>query len=246
MKILSLGWGVQSFTLASMVALGELEPIDYAVHADTTHERTSTYKHAEKYTGWLEDRGVKVITLKTSNAELTDKWGGVMIPAHSENRGMIHRQCTGDWKITEIRRWLQVNRNKQPVEQWLGISMDEYQRMKPTNVKYITNRWPLIEKKMTRADCVKWLTSHDLDIPTKSACVFCPFQSANEWREIKNCDVDWEKAIDADKQIRNVMLPGRLYIHQSQKPLEEVDMRTAEEKGQMTLWDSECYGICGV
>jgi hypothetical protein len=27
MKILSLGWGVQSFTLAAMVALGELPPI---------------------------------------------------------------------------------------------------------------------------------------------------------------------------------------------------------------------------
>ena len=33
MKIISLGWGVQSFTLAAMVALGELEPVDFAIHA---------------------------------------------------------------------------------------------------------------------------------------------------------------------------------------------------------------------
>jgi len=38
MKSLSLGWGVQSFTLAAMVALGDLEPVDVAIHADTTHE----------------------------------------------------------------------------------------------------------------------------------------------------------------------------------------------------------------
>jgi hypothetical protein len=31
---ISLGWGVQSFTLAAMVALGELPPVDVAIHAD--------------------------------------------------------------------------------------------------------------------------------------------------------------------------------------------------------------------
>lgn len=37
LKVLSLGWGVQSWTLAAMVALKELPPVDYAVHADTRH-----------------------------------------------------------------------------------------------------------------------------------------------------------------------------------------------------------------
>ena len=32
MKVISLGWGVQSFTLAAMVALKELPPVDYAVY----------------------------------------------------------------------------------------------------------------------------------------------------------------------------------------------------------------------
>ena len=50
MKVISLGWGVQSFTLAAMVALGELEPVDYAIHADTTHESILTYRFAEKWT----------------------------------------------------------------------------------------------------------------------------------------------------------------------------------------------------
>ena len=34
LKILSLGWGVQSWTLAAMAALGEIPMPDYAVHAD--------------------------------------------------------------------------------------------------------------------------------------------------------------------------------------------------------------------
>ena len=54
MKILSLGWGVQSFTLAAMAALGEIEPVDFAIHADTRHEFSGTYEFAKTWTPWLE------------------------------------------------------------------------------------------------------------------------------------------------------------------------------------------------
>ena len=46
LKIISLGWGVQSWALAAMVALGELEPVDFAIHSDTTWERSDTYQFA--------------------------------------------------------------------------------------------------------------------------------------------------------------------------------------------------------
>lgn len=29
-------------------------------------------------------------------------------------------------------------------------------------------------------------------------------------------------------------------------PLDEVDLTTAEDRGQLTLWDNECEGMCGV
>lgn len=246
MKIISLGWGVQSFTLAAMSALGELPKVDYAIHADTTHESQLTYEFARKWTPWLKERGVRVITLKPDDANLLDKWGGVMIPCYTPPNSQIQRQCTGKWKIKPIRRWLHNNRNREPVEQLIGISLDEYHRMKPSGVKYITNIWPLIDKRMTRADCVKWLTAHGLDIPSKSACTFCPFHTTREWRAIKNNPLDWEEAVSVDKQIRHALPPAPLFLHPSRKPLEYVDFRTAEEKGQLTLWDNECTGLCGV
>ena len=46
LRVISLGWGVQSWTLAAMVALRELPMVDYAIHADTGHERDGTYRHA--------------------------------------------------------------------------------------------------------------------------------------------------------------------------------------------------------
>lgn len=248
MKILSLGWGVQSFTLAAMVALGELEPIDAAIHTDTTHESSLTYDFASRWTKWLESNNVKVVTVKAKNAEAVDRFGGVMIPAYIDNptKGKFSRQCTDNWKRANIRRWLQKNRNKQPVEQWLGISLDEFWRMKCSDVQYITNRWPLIELKMKRADCVKWLKKHNLEVPSKSACTFCPFRKTIEWRITKNNPKDYAEAIAVDNLIRKARPPYDLYIHPSRKPFAEVDLRTEQEKGQLDLWDEECTGLCGV
>jgi hypothetical protein len=252
MKTISLGWGVQSFTLAAMVALGELEPVDYAVHADTTHEASWTYEFAKRNTRWLEVNGVKVVTVKPDQNKLdaSDKYRGVFIPAYTASvgggDGQLKRQCTGDWKIAPMRRFFQQVRNGEPIELWLGISMDEFQRMKESDVKYVTNRWPLIEKKMTRKDCVEWLKKNNIEIPKRSACTFCPYHSTKEWREIMASPDDRRSAIDHDNAIRKVRPPFDLFIHPSRKPIGEVDFRTAEEKGQMTLWDNECYGICGV
>jgi 3'-phosphoadenosine 5'-phosphosulfate sulfotransferase (PAPS reductase)/FAD synthetase len=61
MKIINLGWGVQSFALAAMSALEILPRVDAAVHADTTWERSETYDFAKRWTPWLEGKGIRVI-----------------------------------------------------------------------------------------------------------------------------------------------------------------------------------------
>lgn len=63
LRVISLGWGLQSWVLAAMSAQGELEPVDFAIHSDTTWERAATYEFAERWTPWLEERGVRVITV---------------------------------------------------------------------------------------------------------------------------------------------------------------------------------------
>ena len=56
-RYLSLGWGVQSFTLAAMAANGDIPPFDVAIHSDTGHEMSYTYSLARKWTPWLEGAG---------------------------------------------------------------------------------------------------------------------------------------------------------------------------------------------
>jgi len=254
-RVISLGWGIQSFGLAAMSALGILPKVEAAVHADTTHERSETYAFAERWTPWLEEHGIKVVTVQSERSGVIQNWTatGLMIPAFTryedgEISGMLRRQCTHDWKIVPIRRWLQQERNGEPVELWLGITLDEVQRMKPSNVQYISHIFSYIElldRPWTRGMVVRWLQENGLEIPVKSSCVFCPYHNRATWREIKLSENgDWQKAVRIDHSIRYIR-PGYLaYLVQARQPLDTVDLRNEEDHGQLNLWDEECEGVC--
>ena len=93
---LSLGWGVQSFTIAAMAALGHLKGLDIAIHSDTRHEREETYDFARRWTPWLEDSGLTVATTFAQNTEwmdrLTERTPSVHIPAFTLGSVDIHPQ----------------------------------------------------------------------------------------------------------------------------------------------------------
>jgi hypothetical protein len=228
-RAISLGWGVQSFVLSAMSALGELPMVDAAIHADTEHEMEATYTFAAQWTPWLEERGVKVATVRNEGRGGTKvsveggRGGEIVIPAFTiENgkQGRIRRQCTHDWKVDPVRRYLQAHRSKQQVELWLGITTDEWQRAKDADVKYITHRFPLLEMGMSRSDCIKWLEAHNLPSPGKSSCTFCPFHNKAAWQNMKRAGgADWQEAINVDAMIRNVRPPGELFVHPKAIPL---------------------------
>jgi len=252
MRVISLGWGVQSFTLAAMAALGDIKPVDAAIHADTTHERSMTYAFAAQWTPWLVDRGVRVVTVSNPTPRIiTDRQGGkIWIPAFTntpgQSGGQLRRQCTHRWKVQPIRRWLQANRNGEPVTQLLGISLDEWHRAKDSDVKYISHQWPLLDLNMTRSDCMNYLESHGLEVPGKSSCTFCPYHDRRSWQDMKREDgPDWAEAVAVDEAIRKVRPPYDLFVHNSRKPLVDVDLSTPEDHGQLRLLNDECdSGYC--
>ena len=92
--------------------------------------------------------------------------------------------------------------------------------MRDSDVGYIQNIYPLVERRMTRLDCVKWLQQHNLDVPNKSAC--CPFHKKAEWRQLKQQGGrDWDHAIEVDQAIRKKRDTMDIFIHPSRLPLEE-------------------------
>lgn len=253
-KVISLGWGVQSWTLAAMSALGELDPVDVVLHSDTTWERQVTYDFAKWGTAWLEKKGIKVVTVSDeSTSRIEENTLNVFIPARTVHRdgkssGLLSRQCTDRWKIRPNRRWLR-SEGITKAEMWLGISLDEIHRAKDSQVGWITNRFPLLEKKMTRQDCINWLKNHSLPVPPKSSCVFCPYHSRQVWADMKReGGSDWEIAVQIDEIIREKRPDYFSYVHPDLIPLTEI--KIAEDFGATQLnfvdtVDAECdSGYC--
>jgi len=258
LKFVSLGWGIQSWTLVAMSALGEIPKIDYAIHADTTHEAAHTYAHAKKWTPWLEDHGIRVVTVRSDVTDIQNPevYKGVFIPAYtiadvSKSHGVLNRTCTSRWKIQPIRQFVRTLIPKtQPniVEAWMGISLDEWTRMRDSDVKYIKNVYPLIDRRINRADCVAWLERNELDVPEKSACVFCPYHNIPTWNRMKQKGGnDWEKAIDIDNLIRDKRENHQLFVHTARKPLEEAVKIPEDYNATQLEMDMVCdSGVCFV
>ena len=257
-----------------MAAKGEITPMpDFAVFADTQAEPQSVYDWLD----WIEKElpfpvyrvtkgdltkdSLKVHQRKDGSGERVNN----LIPAfgilpNGTKTAAIGRKCTNDYKILPMLKHIKekcgVTRGQKEitVTQWIGISWDELQRMKDARFPWTQHRWPLIEKRMTRRDCLEWMSRNGYPEPPRSACYYCPFHSDAEWRRLRDENpVEFRLALEFDKLLRmthryhNKRLNMEVYLHNSCKPLDEIDFDSDEQKGQMT-WDfqAECEGMCGV
>ena len=76
-------------------------------------------------------------------------------------------------------------------------------RQTPVSEDWQVNRWPLIEQRMTRQDCLRWLERYGYPTPPKSSCVGCAFHSDAAWRAIRDDDPEaWASALEVDRAIR--------------------------------------------
>lgn len=269
LRVISLGAGVQSTTVLLLANHGELpgRPVDYAIFADTGWEPAAVYEHLDWLEGISEIPIVRTSTgnLRAAALDHTRRFAAMPVFVFNERggEGQVRRQCTEEYKLKAIRRKLREllgvgarDRIAQgTVESLLGISLDEVQRMKPSRERWITIAWPLIEKRMTRHDCVLWLERHGYPIPPKSACIGCPFHGNAYWRDMKlNRPEEWADAVDFDERLREVPpRPGERgeiskhrYLHRRRIPLREVDLSTPADAGQGDLFGEECEGVCGV
>ena len=129
----------------------------------------------------------------------------------------------------------------------IGISLDEIERMKESNVKYIINAFPLIESRITISQIIKWYKDNNIDIPQKSACVFCPFHNNHYWRALKEkYPNEFERACQFDEKIRIYpKMRQKLYISRQLIPLRKVDFNKQYTFEFPDLIE-ECNGLCGL
>lgn len=262
-RILSLGAGVQSSAMALMAAHGVIGPMpDCAIFADTGWEPKAVYDHL----AWLRSANVLPFPVHMVSAgNLRDAImarintsGGAFsaVPWFIRLRGgkaaMGRRQCTKEYKLRPLQKkvvqLLGGKRTRGGCEMWIGISTDEAWRVKPSQVKYIVNRHPLIELGVNRRQCLEWITAHGYPEPPKSSCLGCPFHSDLQWRAIKDGPpAEWQDVLEVDAAIRHQAgARGTQFMHRSLTPIGEVDLRTDAEAGQNDLFANECEGMCGV
>jgi hypothetical protein len=194
-----------------------------------------------------------------------------------QQEGRTRRQCTKEYKVEEIERIIRRDilglrpRQRAPkepvVEQLFGISWDERNRSisirkrferHGTPYGYSRPSFPLIEMRMSRWNCQDWLKSRVPHETPRSACVFCPFKSPEEWETTKKNPKDWKRAVEVDDGLRqlgsvaNRGLVAELFVHRSCKPLPEVDIQSEADRARgrrsLPLFAAlACEdGVCGV
>lgn len=270
MKILSLGAGVQSSTLALMAEHGEIEKPDYAIFADTQDEPASVYRWLDYLESLLSYEVIRVTKGKLSEEALKFRrtkdgrlYTRSVLPVFTVdedlNKGHMQRVCTADYKVSMIektqRKLAGVKRAEKNVvvTSYIGISLDEASRMKPSRVKWSVNKYPLIDLRMNRLDCLIWMKKNGYKEPPRSACVFCPYHSDKEWIRLKNEEPDeFNRAVEFEKKLQEtkskteniISIP---YLHPSRVNLGDINFDEIDSAlNAPSLFEDECYGMCGV
>jgi hypothetical protein len=281
---ISLGAGVQSSAMALMASRGELPDSDMvrgAIFADTQDEPESVYKWLDWLetqltfpvhrvtAGKLSEKALKMRVTKDGRRFCSSDIPVFTLSSDGSIGKVMNRSCTVDFKIRPILKKLRqlssVKRGtKVPVvEQWIGISIDEWGRAKASRDPWAVCRWPLIEQKMTRSKCLEWMQKNNYPTPPRSSCVFCPYHRNSEWRRLQVEEPQaFADAVKFEKQLQEAKgnsenFHSVPFLHKSCKPLETIDFRSDVERGQGLLfdegdshpldsWQDECDGMCGV
>lgn len=279
--ILTLGAGVQSTTLYLMFLHGVLSPqIDYAIFADTGEEPTPVYRHLE----WLQSlNGPRILVRSIGKLgdDLRYRRNSTgqhfaSIPAYTTDKpglpkGMLRSQCAREYKLDVIdhvirreivglkpRQWFPSNQVH--VRQYIGISSDEAGRAASARLRFAEISWatpvfPLLEREITRSMCPQRLQAFGVPhVVPRSACVFCPYHSNEEWRWLRDNDpAGFQRAIEIDAALRmpgnvvNRNLQPQLFVHRSCQPLAEARLAQPESSGDRMMFGfyQECNGLCG-
>jgi len=248
--IWSYGGGTQSVAIAVLVAEGKLPRPERIVIADTGREASETWEYMEEYVNPMLQKSVGLgIDIAPHTLATVDLYGGkdgedLLIPAFTST-GKLPTFCSDKWKKRVVARWMRGEGYgpKNPVRVWIGISVDEVHRAKPSGTRWMEYQWPLLfDAPHRRDECKNVVMRAGLPNPPKSSCWMCPFRQNAQWRRLRDeYPQDWQRAVRFDEMIRQK--DPDVFVHHSAVPLAEADI---DAGGQGDLF-AECdSGFCFV
>ena len=226
-QVWACGGGAQSTAIAALICTGKLPKPDYVVVVDCGWEKTLMFEQVESIKLRLAEVGVEINMVKTINYadnSLFAPSGYMRLPLYINVDGEVKKlptHCSWKWKNQVVSRWLRKQGVKR-CDVWIGISVDEKRRMKPSRVKWKQNRYPLIELGITREDCIDLVARLGWPKPEHTACLVCPNQNNHQWQRMKDMyPDDWRCAVEAEAMIRDQN--DNMWLHRECQPLDDID-----------------------
>lgn len=243
--ILSFGGGVNTVALMVML-IQDRSPLDGVVFADTGGETPETYEAVEFARSYLAEYEIP-FTVVQARPQGTDLYGTALrrrvIPS------VQWRWCTRDFKVNPIHHYYRGLRSH--VNQYVGIAYDEIHRLKDSREDFITNLYPLVERRMTRQDCIELIADAGLPVPEKSGCYFCPFNSTERWRQLLHSHPElFTKSIELEENSKH--FPSQRLTDQVFRERDRVTLREYRNRlelgtnGAQILEGAACGGECMV
>lgn len=228
--IWSSGGGVQSTALAALIVTRRLPAPDRAVIVDTTRERSSTWDYLRQWTiPALYRAGIEMIRIQADEyadtsiyeAEDSDR-PRLLIPAYtagtSVTGGKLLNHCSTRWKRRVAQRWARAQ-GIQRAEVLYGISTDELRRVRVSREQWWQHRYPLIDLRLSRADCYAVVRDIGWPPPPKSSCWCCPHMRAEEWRDLRDhYPDDFHSAVALEREIQRH--EPHIYLTRDLSPLD--------------------------
>lgn len=173
------------------------EPLDEVVTFDTGWEFSAMYEHLERCKKICEQNGIKFVVLHP------DIDFDYLAFEHITKSGKVgYSWCGGICRWGTEYKTLALDRYAKEQGDcivYIGFAFDEMHRLERENNKQANKRYPLIEWKLTEADCLQICYNAGLDFGgmynylDRVSCKFCRNKNLKELRNIrKYYPDDWE------------------------------------------------------
>jgi hypothetical protein len=189
--IFSCGGGVQSTAALVLAAQGRIpyRTFIFANVGDKAEDPRTLRYVAEVLKPYAAASGIEWVDVQRCrrdgtpvdlSEDLQRPVRAINIPVRMSNGAPGRRNCTTEFKIKPIARW--IKRNAPGCTLGKGISTDEPHRATPSRESdgYVS-AYPLIELGVDRSECLRIVAAAGLPQPPKSSCWFCPYKTTDQW-----------------------------------------------------------------
>lgn len=252
LTVLSFSGGTGSGAIAEMLLNGDLQCSTelLIVTADPGMENSRSYDYVKEMEERFRKAGFDHRIVKT------DLYGDFLQackekrsrfdhpPFWTKNKktgskGRLKQLCTSAYKIAPMQRLVRhklletygISRHTRRlgediVRMWIGFSVDELQRIKEAKQKYTYFQYPLIAKKMKKADVAAYYKKINRPLPPRSVCNACFANDLDYFKKMyEERPNDWKQAVEVDEACRDlswIKIKDECYVSSSLVPLKDL------------------------